>query len=92
MTLPLEMKNKDVVIVDDIISTGHTIAEAAKQAHKLGAKNITAIAVHGLLVENALKTMKKAGVRKVLTTNCIDNLTSKIDVTPILLDALRKEK
>ncbi len=90
MVHPIEIKGKNVVIVDDIISTGHTIAEAAKAAKKMGAKNITAIGVHGLLVENAMDKLKKAGVNKVITTNCIEGKTNKIDVTSVLIEALRK--
>ncbi len=91
MIHPIEIKGKDVVIVDDIISTGHTIAEAAKEAKKLGARNIIAIGVHGLLVENATEKLKKQGIR-VITTNCIEDKSNKIDITPILVEALRKEK
>ena len=90
MVHPIEIKSKNVVIVNDIISTGHTIAEAAKAAKKMGAKNITAIGVHGLLVENAADKLKKAGVDKVITTNCIESKTNKIDVTSVLIEALRR--
>jgi ribose-phosphate pyrophosphokinase len=90
MINPIPIKGKNVIIVDDIISTGHTIAEAAKQAKKNGAKSITAIGVHGLFVENAMDTMKKAGVTKIVTTNCIENKTNRIDVTPLLAEELKK--
>jgi ribose-phosphate pyrophosphokinase len=90
MINPIPIKGKNVVIVDDIISTGHTISEAAKQAKKLGAKSIIAIGVHGLFVENALEKMRKAGVNKVVTTNCIEHKTNKIDVTELLYSELKK--
>lgn len=89
---PVLIEGKNVVIVDDIISTGHTIAEAAKHARKMKAKSITAIGVHGLLVENAMDKMKKAGVTKVITTNCIEHKTNKIDVTSLLVDELKRDK
>ena len=92
MVQPVPISGKNVIIVDDIISTGHTIAEAAKEAKRLGAKSITAIGVHGLFVENALDKLKKAGVTKVITTNCIEHPTNRIDVTPLLLEELKKEK
>ncbi|HIH13604.1 TPA: hypothetical protein HA242_07815 [Candidatus Woesearchaeota archaeon] len=92
MVTPIPIKGKNVVIVDDIISTGHTIAEAAKQAKKMGARSVTAIGVHGLLVENALLKLKKAGVNTVITTNCIEHPTNRIDITPLLLRELRKER
>ena len=91
MVKPISIQGKNVIIVDDIISTGHTIAEAAKQARKMGAKSITAIGVHGLLVENAMKKLRQAGVTTVITTNCIEHPTNKIDVMPLLLKELRKE-
>ncbi|MBI2145880.1 ribose-phosphate diphosphokinase [Candidatus Woesearchaeota archaeon] len=92
MIKPISIRGKNVVIVDDIISTGHTIAEAAEQAKKMGAKSITAIGVHGLLVEGAMAKLRRAGVNKVITTNCIEHSTNKIDVTPLLLRELRKEQ
>jgi len=92
MIKPIPIKGKSVIIVDDIISTGHTIAEAAKQAHKLGARTITAIGVHGLFVEDAVSKLVKAGVNKITSTNCIAHPSNKIDVTPILFAELKKEK
>jgi len=89
---PVLIKGKNVVIVDDIISTGHTIAEAAKHARNMKAKSITAIGVHGLLVENAMDKMKKSGVTKIITTNCIEHKTNKIDVTSLLVDELKRDK
>ncbi|MAG60437.1 hypothetical protein CL619_01495 [archaeon] len=90
MLKQVDMKGKNVVIVDDIISTGHTIAEASKKAKSLGAKSVMAIGVHGLFVLDAIKLMKKAGVSKVVSTNTISHKTNGIDVTGMLSDWLRK--
>lgn len=90
MVKPISIKNKNVVIVDDIISTGHTVVEAARQAKKLGAKTVSAICVHGLFVENAIPKLKKAGVSKIISTNTIEHKTNKIDISPLLVDELRK--
>ena len=91
MNNPIEIKGKNVVIVDDVISTGHTVAEAAKQAKKMGAKEISTIAVHGLFVENGIDKLKKAGVSKIITTNTIEHPSNKIDITPLLIEELKKE-
>ncbi len=91
MIKPISLRGKNVVIVDDIISTGHTIAEAAKQARAMGAKSITAIGVHGLLVEKAMAKLRRAGVNKIITTNCIQHPTNRIDITPLLAKELKKE-
>ena len=80
-------KGKNVVIVDDIISTGHTMIEPIKQIKKMGAKKIYCIGVHGLFVEGALNKLKKLGVT-VLTTNTIVNPVSKIDMSETIAKAL----
>lgn len=90
MTQPIEIKGKKAVIVDDIISTGHTVIEAAKQARKLGAKSVAAICVHGLLVEGAAEKLKKEKI-EVISTNTIEHSTNKIDISSLLVEALRKE-
>ncbi len=81
----VEIKDKNVVIVDDIISTGHTVAEAAKLALAQGAKSITAICVHGLFAPGSLELLKKVGVDKVVSTNTILHKTNGIDVTSLIL-------
>ena len=92
MIKTVDIKGKDVVIVDDIISTGHTIIEAAKKARKLGAKTITAIGVHGLFVENAVTKLKKAKINNIFSTNCIEHKTNKIDVSSIIVQELSKSR
>lgn len=88
----VDVKGKDVVIVDDIISTGHTIIEAAKKARQLGAKTITAICVHGLFVENAVKKLKKAKIKDIFSTNCIEHKTNSIDISSIIVKELNKTR
>ncbi|MBS3123527.1 ribose-phosphate diphosphokinase [Candidatus Woesearchaeota archaeon] len=87
---PQSLKNKNIVIVDDIISTGHTMIEAAKKAKQKGAKSIIAIGVHGLFVENALDKMKKY-FDQIITTNCIEHKTNKIDILPLLVEEIKHE-
>jgi ribose-phosphate pyrophosphokinase len=84
----VSLKGKNVIIVDDIISTGNTVIKAAKKAKQLGAKNVSVIAVHGLFVENALPKLTK-NLNKVITTNTIEHKTNKIDVLPLLIKALK---
>jgi len=80
---------KNVVIIDDIIGTGHTILETIKIAKKHGAKKITVIGIHGVLVDEKM-TKKITKQAKLITTNTIDNKFAKIDVSPTISQALRK--
>jgi len=83
----VDVKGKNIVIVDDIISTGHTMIEPIKQLKKMGAKSITCICIHGLFADNALQRLKKLGA-KVISTNTINNPASKIDVSGLVAQAL----
>jgi len=81
----IDLKKKNVVIVDDIVSTGHTIIEASKLLRKLGAKNIYCICVHGIFADGALKKLNKAKI-KVISTNTLPNKLAKIDVSGEIAD------
>ncbi len=83
----VEWKNKDVVIVDDIISTGHTMIEPIKQLKQKKVRNIYCIAVHGVFVLDAVKRLEKLGAR-VICTNTIERKESKIDVARLVAENL----
>jgi len=83
------VENKSVIIVDDIISSGHTILEAVKLIKKYKPKDITAICVHGIFAEKALNKIRKNGV-SVLSTNTIPNKVSKINISKFVAENLKK--
>ncbi len=91
MVNPLPLKGKKAIIVDDIISTGHTMVEAAKQLRKAGVKSISAVCVHPLFVGKALQKMRKAGISRIVSTNCIEHPTNRIDVSGMIVEELEKE-
>ncbi len=80
----VEVEGKKVVIVDDIISTGGTIAKAAET---LKAK-VEAACVHAVLASNALNKLFSAGVKKVISTDTIEQPVSKISVAKLLANAI----
>ncbi|MBL7054553.1 ribose-phosphate diphosphokinase [Candidatus Woesearchaeota archaeon] len=84
----IDLKGKNIVIVDDIISTGNTIIETVNNLKRLGAKKFTCLGVHGILVEDALKKLKKANVG-VITTNTIPNKAAKIDISGLIAESLK---
>ncbi len=67
----LSVEGKNVVIIDDIISTGGTIAKAAEILRSQGAKSIIVAASHALLVGNALEKIAKAGVDRLITLDTV---------------------
>ncbi|MFH2027919.1 MAG: ribose-phosphate diphosphokinase [Nanoarchaeota archaeon] len=84
----IDITRKNVVFIDDMVSTGHTLIEGIKNAKKLGAKKVTCFAVHGILVEDALKKLMNVGA-KVITANTIPNDSAKIDISGLVAKALK---
>jgi len=81
-------KGRDLIIIDDIISTGHTIIENIKQLKKYEPRKIYVIGIHGLFVEGALSKIKKHCV--VASTNTLDNKAEKIDVSGHIAKIVRE--
>ena len=66
-----EVKDKTVIIIDDLISTGGTIARAASACEKLGAKKVVAMATHGLFTGNPDETLLKSPLGQIIVTNTV---------------------
>lgn len=84
-TKSFNASGRDVIIVDDIISTGGTVQKAAVIAKSSGARKVYAACVHPVLVPGALEKIRAAGVEDVVGTNTIPSPVSKVDVTPALV-------
>lgn len=83
-----EVKGRDLIIVDDMISTGGSIMKAAQYLKKQKCGKIYACCTHALLIGDAEKKLKKAGVTKIISTNSIPCKTNNVDISPIIVKAL----
>jgi len=72
------VKNKIAIIVDDIITSGGTLINAAELCLKKGAKKVIAAVVHPDLSPNAKEIIEKSPIEKIFVTNTIP-LKEKID-------------
>jgi len=81
--------NRSVVIVDDIISTGGTIATAAGMLYREGAKEVYAACVHGVLIGGAYAHLKANGIRDIVCSDTIERGCSRISAANRIADALR---
>ena len=68
-----EVKNKDCIIVDDIIDSGGTIVNAAEALIKKGAKDVYVFVTHAVLSGEAINKIKKSKIKKLVITDSIDN-------------------
>jgi len=86
----LDVKGRDVVIIDDIISTGGTIVSASRILNDLGANKVIVGCVHPILVEDALLKIFAAGVDDVFATDTLKSDVSTISVAPLVAGYLKK--
>jgi ribose-phosphate pyrophosphokinase len=89
MSGKLSLKNKDVVVSDDIIATGGTMANAIKLSKESGANRVFAVATHALLLQNAKFRIIKAGADAIIGTDSIDNEASKVSLSKAIVDYLK---
>lgn len=82
------VKARDMIIVDDMISTGGSIVKAAEFLKKQKSGKIYACCTHALLIGDAEKKIMKAGVTKIISTNTIPSKTSIVDVSSVIVKAL----
>ncbi|MDI9642862.1 MAG: ribose-phosphate diphosphokinase [Archaeoglobales archaeon] len=86
----IDVEGKNVLIVDDIISTGGTVIEATKRLYELGAKKVESACVHAVLAEFAAVKLFSAGIAEITATDTIEKIFSKISVAEILSQKIRE--
>jgi len=88
MSGSLSLENKDVVIADDIIATGGTMANAIKLSKESGAKKVFAAATHALLLQSAKYRILNAGANDIIGTDSIDNEAAKVSLADVIVPHL----
>ncbi len=89
-SLSVPIEGKHVVLIDDVISTGGTIVEAAKLLKKHGVGAISAACTHGLFLRDAFERIK-AVTDEVYSTDTLGNPAEKASVAPDIAQILRRQ-
>ena len=80
---------RPVVILDDMASTGHTVAAAARLLRAAGAASIDVAVTHALLAPGALDMLRASGIGEFWSTDCVAHPTNAVSMAPGLAQALR---
>jgi ribose-phosphate pyrophosphokinase len=80
--------DRDVVLVDDIVATGSTMAESIGVLSDRGATGVYVTTVHPLLAQNARTKLERAGVDAIYGTDTIERDVSAVSVAPLVADVL----
>jgi len=87
-TKNIEVTGRDLILVDDMISTGGSIVKATQFLKKQKCKRVYVACTHALLINDAEKKIKKSGVTSIISTNTIPGKTSLVDVSSTIAKAI----
>lgn len=90
ITLPTLPRAADAVVLDDIASSGVTLAAAVRALRERGVRRVIAIVVHALFAPGAIARICAAGARKVISCDTIPHRTNAIKTAPIVAAALAR--
>ena len=92
-----DVKEKNCILIDDIVDTAGTLTNAGEALLNVGAKTVSAYVSHGVLSGNALERIKKSVLSEIVTTNTISSLLSedkskirRLSVAPLIAEAVKR--
>lgn len=85
----IDAKGRDVVILDDMIATGGTMAKAISILKEQGANRVYLASVHPVLTGSAVLKLCRAGVESIIATDTLEKAVSTVSVAKLIADAVR---
>lgn len=85
--LCLAVNEKVVAVVDDIIETGGTMSKFAEKCFECGAKDVLAVASHGVLLEGIQKI--RQNYTQLYLTNSIDQAGANVDISELIFETIK---
>mgnify|MGYP001822386025 FL=1 len=90
ITLPAtDFRDRTVVLVDDVISTGHTLAQTATKIQQAGAKDVCCLVTHALFAEGALELLQQAGIKNIWSSDSINHQSNVIHLAELFASQLQ---
>jgi len=86
----VNVKGRDVIVVDDMISTGGTIVKSVNALKSAGARRILVGCVHAIMVNDADKKIISSGADTIVATDTVPNKYAFVSVAGLLAESLRK--
>ncbi|RLI09612.1 ribose-phosphate pyrophosphokinase [Candidatus Bathyarchaeota archaeon] len=86
----LDIRGRDAVVFDDIISSGGTMARAVEGLKRQGAERVAAACTHGLFMGDAEKRIREAGADLIVATDTVESKFSAVSVARIIAERLKE--
>lgn len=81
---------QSIILIDDMVSTGRTLAQASSKLLQAGARQVDAIITHPLFCSDAEQCMRQSGVTHIWSTDSITHPTNAIALTDLLASAVKQ--
>ncbi|MCS7263023.1 MAG: ribose-phosphate pyrophosphokinase [Aquificaceae bacterium] len=91
-----DVRDKKVIIVDDIIDTAGTVVAATNILYVKGAKSVFACATHGVFSGPAIDRLRESPLEEVIVTNTLPVETKKLEklravsIAPLIAEAIKR--
>lgn len=79
---------RTVVLMDDVASSGHTLARAAVKLRAAGAASVDVAVTHALFVPGAVQLVRSSGVGEIWSTDCISHPSNAVSIVPEVVRSL----
>lgn len=84
------LAGRAVVLVDDVASTGHTLAAVARKLYAAGAARVDACITHALFAGDALEVLRAAGIEQISSSDSIPHPSNRVALAPLLAQTLHR--
>jgi len=84
-----DFRGRNVVLIDDVVSSGETLASATRSCLAAGAERVDAMVTHALFSAGAEKRILQSGIMKIWSTDSITHASNSISLAPLLAHSLR---
>lgn len=86
---PISVRGRHIVLLDDIASSGRTLARTTELLLDHGAFSVDVAVTHALFAQDAMQVLQSAGVRHVWSTDCVAHPSNCISVDTLIANAIR---
>jgi ribose-phosphate pyrophosphokinase len=83
-----DYRDRHIVLVDDVASTGHTLEAAARELARFQAASISVLVTHALFVGDAEERLRRAGIGQIWSTDAIPHASNALHLEQLLAEAL----
>jgi len=85
----VDYRHHEIILVDDMISTGHTLINVARQLKERGARTVHCLVTHALFADEVSEALHDTGIDRIWSSDSIPHPSNAVRLTELLAGALR---